>query len=184
PPLPPAYSPSSPASGPERAPARRPVPARRANSPACTTLSTPGGANGTPDAGVNSTTSDTRTAPPKAARASVPRTRYGADTVTRRSEPVEVGLGVRADHGQTGLLGEQLGGHRGDLRLVDGVQTVEHLTDRQVLPEGQLALPEPGHPRPGVLQAQHEPALELSLAARDLIGGEPLGGDPVQLLAD
>ena len=45
----------------------------------------------------------------------------------RGSEPVEVGLAVRADHRQAGLLGEELGRDGAHLLLVDGVQAAFRL---------------------------------------------------------
>ena len=58
------------------------------------------------------------------------------------------------------------------LLLVDGVEPAEHLAHRQVLAVGELALAEPAHPGPGVLEAEHQAALELAAAAGHLLGGD------------
>src|SRR3954452_4368143 len=98
-------------------------------------------------------------------------------------QAVEVGLAVGPDDGKAHLAGEQIGADRPHLLLVDGVQASELLALREVLPVGQLALAEPAHPRSRVLQAQHQAALELAATAGNLLGGEPLLGDPRQFLA-
>ena len=92
--------------------------ASAANRDAWTILSTPAGAKGTSSAGAKSTASDTRTATANAPRDSGPWTSRAGRT--GRSEPVEVGLDVGTDDGQTGLLTEQLGRHLSHLVLVDG----------------------------------------------------------------
>ena len=153
---------------------------RRRTASACTSLSTPGGAGGHVRAGreedgERDQDDDGEGAP----RASAP-----CDLGRRTdSQPVEVRLAVGPDDGQAGVAGEQVGGDRAHLLLVDGVQPGQHLAHRQVLAVGQLALAQPAHPRAGVLQAEHQAALELAAAAGHLLGVEPLGGHPGQLLA-
>src|ERR1700712_2206524 len=72
------------------------------------------------------------------------------------SQSVEVGLGVRADHGEAGRSTELLGCDGPDGGLVDRVDPGENLPYRLVLPVGQLTLPEPAHAGAGVLETQDE----------------------------
>ena len=65
------------------------------------------------------------------------------------------------------------GGHR--------VDPGEQLVHRQQLAVEQLALAQPAHPRAGVLQAEHERALDHALAPGHLVLGEAVGGHPGQL---
>src|SRR3954463_13600264 len=180
-------------------PAQRPVSARTAKTLPCTSLSTPGGAEGTSPPGANSTARETSTATANTPRDSAPCVRTGE--LTGVSEPVEVGLAVGAHHGQAGLAGEQVGADRSHLLLVDRVEPAEDpapspllrvprgepaeaLAHRQVLTVRQLAFAEPAHPGAGVLQSEHQAALELAAAAGDLLGGQPVGGDAREFLAD
>src|SRR5688572_9345127 len=140
--------------------AHRPVTASAAKSAAWTTLSTPGGAKGTPSAGVKSTAREIRTTTAKVPRERKPWT-WSAVRIGRESEPVEIGLAIGPDHGQARLAGEQLGGDVADLCLVHGVDPGQDLAHRQVLPVGQLALAEPAHTGTGVLQSEDQAALEL-----------------------
>src|SRR3954466_11413341 len=125
-------------------PAQRPVSARTAKTLPCTSLSTPGGAEGTSPPGANSTASEIRTATAKAPRDRAPCVRSGEPTGA--SEPVEVGLAVGAHHGQAGLPREQVRAQYPHLFLVDRIQPVEHLADGQVLAVRELALAQPAHP--------------------------------------
>src|SRR3954471_4388851 len=163
-------------------PAHRPVTARTAKTLPCTSLSTPGGAEGTSLPGANSTAREISKATANTPRDSAPCVRTGE--LTGASEPVEVGLAVGAHDGQAGLAGEQVGADRPHLLLVDRVEPAEDLAHRQVLTVRQLALAEPAHPGAGVLEPQHDPALELAAAAGDLLGGQPVGGDAPEFLAD
>src|SRR4051795_12533161 len=170
---------SRPARTPRPIPAQRPESARAAKRRAWTILSTPGGAGGTSEAGANRMASETRTTTAKVPRERVPWTSSAGRI--GRSEPVQVGLAVRAHHGQTGVLAEQLGCHVPDLFLVDGVEPGQYLAHRQVLPVGELALAESAHPGAGVLKAEHQRALELATAPGHLLGGDALGGHAVEL---
>src|SRR3954468_12741362 len=163
-------------------PAHRPVTPRTAKTLPGTSLPPPGGAEGTSRPGANSTARESSTATANTPRDSAPCVRTGE--LTGASEPVEVGLAVGAHHGQAGLAGEQVGADRSHLLLVDRVEPAEDLAHRQVLAVRQLALAEAAHPGAGVLQAEHQPALELAAAAGDLLGGQPVGGDAREFLPD
>ena len=51
----------------------------------------------------------------------------------------------------------------------------QHLVDAEQLAVDQLGLAEPAHPRAGVLQAEHQPAAQLALAALELLVGDAAG---------
>ena len=54
----------------------------------------------------------------------------------------------------------------------DGLDAVDHLVDAEQLVVDELGLADARHPRAGVLQAEHQAALELALAARELLVGD------------
>src|SRR5436305_3184543 len=101
-------------------PAHRPVSASAANTLACTSLSTPGGADGTSEPGANSTARETSTATAKTPRDSAPCVRIELGIRSGASEAVEVGLAVGTDDGQAGVPGQQVGADGAHLLLVDG----------------------------------------------------------------
>ena len=166
--------------GPRCPPRRRPGPppgpradprppaghASAANSEAWTSLSTPGGRDGHVGGRGEEHGQRHQDRDGEAPRASAPWTpqrpaRRTADQRRSRSR-----LAVRADDGQAGLAGANSSAATArTCVLVDGVEPGEHLAHRQVLAVGELALAQPAHPRAGVLQAEHQPALELAAAA-------------------
>src|SRR5690606_26093390 len=95
----------------------------------------------------------------------------------------EVPAGVRADHREGERPVEHLARHRRDVLGGHRVDAAEHLVDRHEPVVDQLALADAGHARAGVLQAEHETAAHLALAADDLLLGEALGDHPGELVA-
>src|SRR4051794_57620 len=138
-------------------PAHRPVTASAANSPPWTSLSTPGGADGTSAPGAKSTAREMSTVTANAPRERAPCV-LRAPVMPGPSEAVEVRLAVRADDREAGVPGEQVGTDGPDLLLVHGVQPGQHVPHRQVFRVRQLALAQPAHPRPGVLEPEHQAA--------------------------
>ena len=101
------------------------------------------------------------------------------------SEPVEVGLAIGPDDGQAGRPAEQLGGDRPDLlprrprRSGPGPRAPAGTPRRRARSCPSRLIREPVSSRP-----EDQAALELAAAAGHLLGGEPVGGDAGQLLAD
>src|SRR5690242_15551590 len=108
-------------------PAQRPLRASAANRVTCTTLSTPAGAEGTAGPGANSTASDTRTTTANTPRDSAPCTANSSRIESRSLQAVQVRRAVRADDGQAGGPGEQVGGDIPHLLLGHRLQPVQHL---------------------------------------------------------
>ena len=83
-----------------------------------------------------------------------------------------------SDSGRAEQLGRQL------LGVVEGhgVDAGEDLLDGHQLAVDQLGLAQPAHPRPGVLEAEHQAATHLTLASLELLGAEPGRGHERELL--
>src|SRR4051812_38104312 len=90
---------------------------------------------------------------------------------------------VRTDHGKCRRAAQLV--EREHLHVVDGhrVDVAQDLVDGHQLAIDELGLSEPAHPRPGVLETEHETATHLTLAAVELLHADAAGGGCGELLA-
>src|SRR5690242_2093769 len=95
----------------------------------------------------------------------------------------EVVIGERSDDGQRHRAYEQLGRDLADRRRVYRVDPGEDVVDRQEFVVQQLAFTQAAHARTGVLEAEHDRALEHPLTPRDLLVGDAVAGHPGELFA-
>src|SRR5215475_12014276 len=89
--------------------------------------------------------------------------RRGTANRLSRQHPVEVLLLERADHRQAPRAAEQVGGNLPDIVRGDGIDPGEQLVHAEHLAVYQLRLADPAHPAAGVLQPEHQAALDLAL---------------------
>src|SRR3954454_12164257 len=89
---------------------------------------------------------------------------------------------VGADDGERRRAAQQV--EREHLHVVDGhrIDVAEDLVDGHHLAIDELGLPEPDHPRPGVLETQDEAATHLPLASVELLRAVAAAGRHRQLL--
>src|SRR5437762_3988289 len=93
----------------------------------------------------------------------------------------EVVVGKRSDDGQRHRAYEQLSRYLANRCRVHGVDPGEDIVDRQELVVQQLALTQAAHARTGVLEAEHDRALEHPLAPLDLLVGDAVARHPGEL---
>src|SRR5204863_10207539 len=88
-----------------------------------------------------------------------------------------------ADDGQGLGPGEDFGGDGADVVVTDGIDRAQHLVDRLQPRVDQLGLAEAAHPRGRILQAEHDRAAHLALAAGQLGVGQAALDHPGDLVA-